>query len=90
MQMRTAFRSEVVEVLSPSTVQRDRIEKKKIYERSGVDEYWIVDQEICEVSVFDREGERFGPSRVHRTGPVRSRVAPGIELTIEELFDGLD
>lgn len=80
----------VVEVLSPSTARRDRIEKKDIYERCGVDEYWIVDPERREVSVFDREGETFGSARLYRTGAVRSKVAPGIELTIEELFDGLD
>ena len=33
----------VVEILSPSTAKRDFDQKKKIYERSGVKEYWIVD-----------------------------------------------
>lgn len=32
----------VVEVLSPRTAQYDRGHKKKVYERSGVREYWIV------------------------------------------------
>ncbi|MFN2376363.1 MAG: Uma2 family endonuclease, partial [Candidatus Binatia bacterium] len=32
----------VVEVLSPSTERRDRTEKKRLYERNGVAEYWIV------------------------------------------------
>ena len=32
----------VVEVLSPTTAARDQIEKKKIYERAGVREYWLV------------------------------------------------
>ena len=32
----------VVEVLSPSTAQRDRGRKKDVYERCGVKEYWIV------------------------------------------------
>jgi Uma2 family endonuclease len=32
----------IVEVLSPSTMQRDRGYKKDLYERCGVKEYWIV------------------------------------------------
>jgi Uma2 family endonuclease len=33
----------VVEILSPSTAQRDMLEKFNIYMRAGVREYWIVD-----------------------------------------------
>lgn len=32
----------VVEVLSPSTVMNDRRHKKRVYERCGVKEYWLV------------------------------------------------
>ncbi len=32
----------VAETISPSTVKRDRTIKKDIYEKAGVDEYWIV------------------------------------------------
>ncbi len=33
----------VVEIISPSTAGNDRTIKKDLYERSGVNEYWIVD-----------------------------------------------
>jgi Uma2 family endonuclease len=33
----------VVEIISPNSAKRDRLQKKEIYERSGVPEYWIVD-----------------------------------------------
>ena len=33
----------VVEVISPSTAARDKGHKKRVYERCGVREYWIVD-----------------------------------------------
>ena len=33
----------VVEVLSPGTARYDRGRKKKVYEKSGVKEYWLVD-----------------------------------------------
>ena len=32
----------VAETISPSTAKRDRTIKKDIYEKAGVDEYWIV------------------------------------------------
>jgi len=32
----------IAETLSPSTAKRDRAEKKDIYEKAGVEEYWIV------------------------------------------------
>lgn len=33
----------VVEVLSPSTMKRDRTYKKEVYAKCGVKEYWLVD-----------------------------------------------
>ena len=33
----------VIEALSPSTAPRDRGKKRRIYQRAGVSEYWIVD-----------------------------------------------
>jgi Uma2 family endonuclease len=33
----------LVEIESPSTVDNDRHLKRRVYERSGVTEYWIVD-----------------------------------------------
>jgi len=35
----------VVEVLSASTARQDRRKKREHYQRTGVDEYWIVDLE---------------------------------------------
>lgn len=32
----------IAETLSPSTAKKDRTEKKDIYEKAGVEEYWIV------------------------------------------------
>ena len=47
----------VVEILSPSTLTRDRSVKKAVYERTGVREYWIVDPLAKSVEVYHwREG----------------------------------
>lgn len=46
----------VVEVLSPSTVKRDRTRKKDVYGRCGVREYWLVDPASRTVEVYRNTG----------------------------------
>src|SRR4030095_9945668 len=33
----------VIEIISPDSVRRDRIEKKNEYEAAGISEYWVLD-----------------------------------------------
>ncbi len=49
----------VVEILSPSTMTRDRGVKKAAYERAGVKEYWIVSPEGKSIEVYRRIEDRF-------------------------------
>jgi len=42
----------IVEVLSPSTSKKDLIEKKDLYERHGVREYWIINPNDKSVQVY--------------------------------------
>ncbi len=42
----------VVEILSPSNESYDLIEKKQLYERSAVSEYWIVDPKLRTVTIL--------------------------------------
>jgi len=48
----------LIEILSPGTKKKDRIEKKKMYAGSGVKEYWIVDpdSQTIEVMVLEESG----------------------------------
>ena len=46
----------VVEVLSPSTVKRDRTHKKDIYGRCGVREYWLVSPADKTIEVYRNTG----------------------------------
>ena len=45
----------VVEILSPSTRERDRTIKRKLYERQGVRGYWVVDPDGEWVEVWSFE-----------------------------------
>ena len=48
----------VIEVLSPSTAQQDRGRKREYFQRTGVDEYWIVDLESRVVERWRPNDER--------------------------------
>lgn len=53
----------VVEILSPSTAERDRTIKRKLYQRHGVAQYWLVDPEAECVEVWDLTASPVAPSR---------------------------
>src|SRR5438046_1621175 len=48
-----------VEILSPSTRSRDRRLKRDVYERTGVEEYWVIDPKHDEVDVYRYAAGRF-------------------------------
>ena len=76
----------VIEILSPSTGRRDRTEKRSIYERNGVDEYWIVDPPHRMVTVFHLDEGGYDAGTTFSSGIVRSRVLPKLRLAIAKLF----
>lgn len=44
----------VIEIASPGTRKRDETIKRRLYERAGVSEYWIVDPETNLVRIYRR------------------------------------
>jgi|GEM_PF-48548 len=72
-----------VEVISPDSIQRDRIEKMAEYAPSGVREYWLVDPRAgCERADFyllDDSG-RYRPVPPDGEGVYRSAALPGFWL----------
>lgn len=76
----------VVEILSRSTARRDRNEKRLIYEKNGVCEYWIVVPESRHVSVFAGTGSGFSKPVLVMSGAVESSVLSGLRIPLSEIF----
>lgn len=77
----------VVEILSPNTGYYDLRSKYKVYEKSGVREYWLVDPQSKSVQVFClREGKFTLAQEVEQHGTVQSRVIPGFAIQVESIF----
>lgn len=79
----------IVEIGSPSTRKRDDTIKRRLYERAGVAEYWVVDQELDEIKVYRLSDGRFVRRAVRslEQGDVlTSPLFPGLELPLAEVF----
>lgn len=77
----------VVEILSPSTRSRDQRLKRDVYERTGVDEYWVVDPDNDFVDVYRRMADKFGPLIRHsRDEILTTPLLPGLEIPLDEVF----
>ena len=79
----------VIEVLSPglSSEQRDRQAKLKLYDRRGVQEYWIVSWQEQEVEVYRREGASLRLwTTLHQDDILESPLLPGFSCRVSKLF----
>lgn len=91
----------IAETLSPSTAKRDRTEKKDIYEKVGVEEYWIVSpqgsveiyylqngQYVLEQAFMlqaDKEDEDYNAEQ-----EICLKAFPHIKMTLGEIFEGVE
>lgn len=56
----------IVEIVSPSTARKDKLEKFNLYEKFGVKEYWLVEPESKIVSVFTlQDNRRYGRPEIY-------------------------
>lgn len=77
----------VVEILSPSTSEKDRRIKRRLYALHGVQEYWLVDPEARTVEVLVRQEGNLELRRTY-TGQeeLESPLLPGFRLSLPEIF----
>ena len=76
----------VIEILSPSTADRDRELKLGLYARFGVSEYWIVDPDERSVQVMKLGAGGYDSIERHESGTISSTLLPGLAVSIGDIF----
>lgn len=89
----------VVETLSPSTGHRDKTVKKEIYQKCGVEEYWLVDPNGCTLEIYYlksgsyvlEQSYMYDDDKEEETYNADTRISlrcfPHVEMTLAEIFD---
>ena len=79
----------VIEILSPGVqnMERDRKVKLKLYDKYGVDEYWIVDTRARAIEVYRREDKKlkFFTTFV-ADEDITTPLLPGFTCAVRSLF----
>jgi len=80
----------VIEILSDSTRKKDEVTKRKLYERFGVAEYWIVDPELESIRVFKLAQQSYGRATElskEANDVLTTDLLPGFHLSVPGLFE---
>jgi Uma2 family endonuclease len=80
----------VVEIISPSSVLRDRVDKMRLYRQYEVLEYWLIDPQNQSFEVYILENTDYQPySFATQTGKIESKILNGFEIDLQEVFAGI-
>jgi Uma2 family endonuclease len=79
-----------IEILSPSTSAIDEGVKRRLYERQGVAEYWLVDPFVDAVRIFRRGTGRklvlAADLSAEDGGVLTTPLLPGLAIALAEIF----
>ncbi len=78
----------VIEIISPTSIVRDRFTKKNLYERFGVQEYWLVDPQNEEIEIYALRQNRYELLSAASVieGTLTSAVLAGLVIDMQTLF----
>lgn len=82
----------IIEIISPSTAQKDMKEKFEVYENAGVKEYWIifpVEKNIL-VYTLNEKGKYTGLPPVVKGDILSPVLFPDLKINLNEIFPDLD
>lgn len=77
----------VIEIISESTAYRDLVQKKKLYARFGVKEYWIVLPEESSVEVYTLKDNAFGFYKSYgKDDTLKSPLLQELKIELKKIF----
>lgn len=77
----------IVEVLSPATAAKDQIEKRYLYERHGVSEYWLVHPTDRVLFIYRMGADGYGKPEIKSTaGSAAATAIPGFGDRLGQRF----
>ncbi len=78
----------VIEILSPSNPNHDRVTKLHLYETHGVQEYWIIDPTYRSVDIHRLEQGVFSSAeQIHFTQSQSVNALPGAKINLARLTE---
>ena len=82
----------VVEVLSPRSSVRDRVQKAELYARHGVKEYWVIDPDnrTVEIRQLAEPGRGRAPVVCDATEPLKVGVLENARVELTDVFAYID
>ena len=76
-----------MEIISETTAYRDLVQKKKLYAKFGVKEYWIVVPEEKSVEIYILENNVFRPYKTYNKDDIlESPLLKKLKVVLKEIF----
>ena len=78
----------VVEIISPSSIRLDRVDKKELYESFCVPEYWLIDPQNTAIEIFYFQNGRYKSIAFANelSEKIASTVLTGFEVNLSDIF----
>ena len=79
----------IIEITSPGNVSYDYVKKLKLYQKSGVREYWIVNPDDESIMAYCFESDNAKIEAYSFEDTVNSAVIPSLAISFPEILDSI-
>ena len=74
------------EVVSDSRV--DCVQKRDVYARFGIPEYWVIDPDAARVEIYRLDGDQYAkPETLEAGDELTFGAVPGLRISLHSLFE---